>query len=49
MGKLAKIMYRTHGATSKRRVLELWLIDFWIWLEGSDAEDFASASAVDPV
>jgi hypothetical protein len=49
MGKLAQIMYRTHGATSKRRVLELWLIDFWIWLEGSDAGDFASASVVDPV
>ena len=32
MGFLAKTMFKTHGASSKRRVVERWLVAFWTWL-----------------
>jgi hypothetical protein len=32
MGQIAKIMNKTHGSSSKKRVIERWLVDFWLWL-----------------
>ena len=32
MGHIAKIMNKTHGASSKKRVIERWLVSFWLWL-----------------
>ncbi len=33
MGRLAKISANTHGATTMKRVIQRWLVQWWLWIK----------------
>ena len=44
MGRLAKIALVTHGATCQKRVIQRWLVQWWLWLTDTTPTDEMAAA-----